>query len=219
MPAVRVTTRRYSFSVVRDADATYPNHAPVNSPPEAVPTILKNDRRSMVFTCRFSIVTSDAILCSVILPVTSQAGPHIMADHRLNHSHAGDVSMAGLAFDLGPNMRSMLEFLCRAGFETVDPLPRNLPFLFGVGEDLLNPRTFVEEFRVAQHALPDRGNTCLRAGVDIAVTIDALQAPEDMFVMREFNRLRCLRSGHADRQHQEWGKPGRHLRASHDERP
>jgi DNA repair protein RadC len=36
MPAVRVTTRRYSFSVVRDADATYPNHAPVNSPREAV---------------------------------------------------------------------------------------------------------------------------------------------------------------------------------------
>jgi len=36
MPAVRVTTRRYSFSVVRDADAPYPYHAPVNSPRDAV---------------------------------------------------------------------------------------------------------------------------------------------------------------------------------------
>jgi DNA repair protein RadC len=36
MPGIRVTTHRYSFSVLRDAEAAYPFDAPVSAPRDAV---------------------------------------------------------------------------------------------------------------------------------------------------------------------------------------
>src|SRR5439155_8448648 len=95
---------------------------------------LMKSRRSM------SIVTGEAIVRCVLLPVTVHAEAHVDIDVALRHRLLRDVAVAGGALHIGAKMRRVIEAHVRSLRIPVHALPRDVESALLIIGDLLDER-------------------------------------------------------------------------------
>ena len=121
------------------------------------------------------VMASDAIKGRLPLPVAIHANPHrqIYGAHR--HGLLGHIPMAGFAFEVGAEMRRMVEFDVRRRRIVVDALPRDILTSRRVGRQLFDLGFFRRHRFMARHAQLHPRKARHRAGFRRGVTVCALQ--------------------------------------------
>src|SRR5687767_11120639 len=120
-------------------------------------------------------MTSQTIVWSVPLPVTTDAELHRVFHRSRGNGHLTDVSVTGDAVDSFPNVRSMIEPDVRFFNPAPDTLPRNILPLFVIVLDLSYFGMLGERSLMTGPACPNIGNGSYRPTRGSDVTIHALQ--------------------------------------------
>jgi hypothetical protein len=134
-------------------------------------------------------MTCRAVLRSVLLAMTGQAGSHVVPDVQLGSDGLGHVAVTGGARDTSLVVRGVTELHVGQRVEPVDANPGNLNIFVRVGDYLLNFGAFGGEFGMTKHAFLDRRNACGGTGICSDVAIDAIEPKLDVSAMRKRDRL------------------------------
>src|SRR3954469_21627467 len=135
-----------------------------------------------------SEVAGQAVIRGVLLPMTVHAIPHIEVDIALRNRLVRDVAMTRRAFDVGADVRRVIEPDVRTGAVAVDTLPVEIHPLLRHLRDLLNPRLVGRDRGVADQAGVHAREAGLRAlGDRLMAVLRAGEALLDVRVVREFN--------------------------------
>ena len=133
----------------------------------------------------WSVVACGAILGGVVLPVTCQAGAHVVSDSALGHCCLCQISVARCAWDTRLVMGGMAKFHVSIRGKVVYALPRDLHVLFSVFDDLLHFGLVTRQLGVAQHAFFDGRNSGGIASVGSNMTVEAVEPELHVCIMRK----------------------------------
>src|SRR3954469_21983307 len=142
-----------------------------------------------------SVVAGQAVIRGVLLPMTVHAIPHVEVDIALRNRLVRDVAMARRAFDVGADVRRVIEPDVRTVAVAVDTLPVEIDPLFGHRGDLLDARLVSRDGRVADQAgVHARQASLWSLGDGLVAVLRAGKTFFDVRVVREFDRLLRLRA-------------------------
>src|SRR3954468_24262775 len=142
-----------------------------------------------------SEVAGQAVVRGFLFPMTVHAIAHVEVHIALRNRLVRDVAMARRAFDVGADVRRMIEPDVRALRISVDALPVQVDSLLGHLRNLLDARPVSRDGGMADEAGIDAGQASLRTLRHGLVTVlGAGDALLDVCVVREFDRLLGLRA-------------------------
>jgi hypothetical protein len=134
-------------------------------------------------------VACGAVLRRMLLPMTSQAGTHVVVYRALRNRGFGQIPMTCRTGDSGLVMRCMAELDMSVRREAVDAYPGYLKVLVSVSDDFLYFRFFPRQLGMTEHAFSDRWNARIVAIIGSNMTINALHSKLHMGVVGERDGL------------------------------
>jgi hypothetical protein len=121
-----------------------------------------------------------AIHWRLLLLVATNAESHRVIHGTLGHGHLGHIAVAGGAVYPSANMRGMIEFHMRGGFEAVHTLPGDVFSARLVRRQLFDFRFVRGYYLMASHTEIDARYPRIRSLIHSNVAVDALQTVREV---------------------------------------